>query len=269
VSASAVLPPPVETGLDLPGYRVIELLFRRETVDIYEVWSEERRCRCVAKALRLDKEDSPRPRERLLQEGRLLGTFDHPHLVRAYETIEVPRPVVILETLTGETLEHLIDRRVRRRLPALELAFLGVHLASAVHYLHRQGYLHRDLKPSNVVVQQGRAKVLDLSIAAPPGPAKRGTGTKGFLSPEQDRGDVLTEATDVWGIGATLFAAATGSPAYDDEPVAPPVRSRRRLPHAVAEMVDACLRPEPAHRPSVADVHATLEEFAMADFTRA
>jgi serine/threonine protein kinase len=261
--------------LDLPGYEVVEHLFRKDTVDIFEVWSDERRCRCIAKALRPDHVDNTRARERLLREGRLLQSLDHPHLVRAYETIEAPRPVLILETLTGETLDHLIHRRPHRRLPAVELAFLGVHLSSAVHYLHRHGVLHRDLKTSNVVVQQGRAKVLDLSIAKPPGPERPGTGTRGYLAPEQARGDELTAATDVWGIGATLFAAATGRPPFEDEypkhdprypqleRPAPSIRTRRRLPPVVADVIDACLRAEPARRPSVAEIHTVLDEFAM------
>jgi serine/threonine protein kinase len=260
--------------LAVPGYRVIERLFRKETVDIYEVWSGERRCRCVAKALRADRLDNARARERLLREGALLHALDHPHLARAYETIESPRPVVILETLTGETLDHLICRR-RHRLPAVELAFLGVHLASAMHYLHGKGLLHRDLKPSNVVVQQGRAKVLDLSIATPPGPGRAGTGTFGYLAPEQATGGELTAATDVWGIGATLFAAATGaSPFPEDEPFpdadhAPPIRRHRRLPAVVEGVIDACLRFDPARRPTIPEVHERLEAFAMAHFRRA
>lgn len=267
--------------LELPGYRVVELLWRKEAIDIFEVFSEERRCRCVAKALRADRAaDHPRAAARLLQEGRLLQALDHPHLVRAYETVEHPRPVVILETLTGETLEHLIDRRPRRRLPAVELAFLGVHLASAVHYLHQHGYLHRDLKPSNVVVQQGRAKVLDLSIAKPPGRTKPGTGTRGYLAPEQARGEELTAATDVWGIGATLFSAATGQPPFPERPdadddshpqafrPAPRVRTQRRLPAVLADVIDACLDAAPERRPAVVEVHGALEDFAMSSLGR-
>ena len=267
--------PPV-ADLGLPGYEVVDHLFRKDAVDIFEVWSDERRCRCVAKALRPDQIDNARARERLVREGRLLQALDHPHLVRGYETLTSPRPVVILETLTGETLDHLIHRRRGRRLPSVELAFLGVHLASAVHYLHGKGYLHRDLKPSNVVVQQARAKVLDLSIAAAPGPARPGTGTRGYLSPEQARGDVLAAATDVWGIGATLFAAATGRAPFQDpyakddarypqlEQPPPSIRKHRRLPGVLAEAIDACLQPDPAHRPQVADLHAALDAFAMA-----
>ncbi|MEV0304874.1 ABC transporter transmembrane domain-containing protein [Streptomyces prasinus] len=90
------------------------------------------------------------------------------------------------------------------------LALLGVQLCSALHYLHGQGLLRLDLKPSNVVVDRGHAKVLDLSIARPPGPAPAGVGTFRYLAPEQARGGPLSAAADVWGIGITLYEAAVG-----------------------------------------------------------
>ncbi|WP_244189569.1 protein kinase domain-containing protein [Streptomyces incarnatus] len=63
---------------------------------------------------------------------------------------------------------------------------------------------------SNVVVDRGHAKVLDLSVARPPGPAPAGVGTYGYLAPEQARGGPLTAAADVWGIGVTLYEVASG-----------------------------------------------------------
>src|SRR4051794_285763 len=92
-----------------------------------------------------------------------------------------------------------------------------MHLCSALHYLHSQGYLHIDVKPSNVIAYNGSAKLLDLSIARPPGRAKRGVGTRQYMAPEQVRGATLTEATDVWGVGATLYEAATGAMPFPEK----------------------------------------------------
>ena len=130
--------------------------------------------------------------------------------MRAYETLERPHPVVILETLAGDTLEYLIAVHERRRLPLADVAFLGIHLCSAMHYLHRQGLLHLDLKPSNIVSDLGLAKVLDLSIARPPGRVRGGAGTRQYMAPEQARGGPVTANADVSGIGAVLFEATTG-----------------------------------------------------------
>lgn len=254
------LPPPADRAGIAPGYQVVEHLHRSNGFDIYDVWSEERACRVIAKTPRPDAADDPTVRRRLLREGRLLKKLSHPHIVRAYEVIEEPRPVLILETLTGATLAYLIEER-DRRLPLKDVAHLGLHLCSAVHYLHRHGILHLDLKPSNIVSERGLAKVLDLSIAQAPGRGRKGAGTRNYMAPEQVEGGLLTPATDVWGIGATLFEAATGEvpfEAYDDESryeqlerKADPVRAYRRVPAAFAQAVDGCLEPDPARRPTV------------------
>ncbi len=110
--------------------------------------------------------------------------------VRAYEKIEQAHPVLILETLTGATLAYLIDNS-RRRLPLSDIVHLGLHLCSAIHYLHRRGILHPDLKPSNMVSERRLAKVLDPSIARLPGKGVKGVVTENYMSPEQARGDAL------------------------------------------------------------------------------
>lgn len=289
-----------------PGYEVLAHLTRTGWLDIYDAWSEERACRCVIKTVRSDRRDEKLLRERLLREGGWLREFTHPHLTRAYETFESPEPLVVLETLTGETLSHLVHR-LRRRPGAADVALLGVQLCSAIHYLHGRGLLHLDVKPSNVVVDCGHAKVLDLSVARPPGPAPAGVGTRGYLAPEQARGGPLTAAADVWGIGITLFEVACGDVPFarDDDHAraasaenrengdgsgtgherrerrdgagentgstggtgewypqlgrsAPPIGSRRRLPSAVADAVDACLRADPSSRPAVDELAAAL-----------
>ncbi|WBO67448.1 serine/threonine-protein kinase [Streptomyces camelliae] len=263
-----------------PGYEILAHLTRTGWLDVYDAWSAERACRCVLKTVRPDLRGEERLGERLLREGRWLREFSHPHLVRGYETVESPEPLVVLETLTGETLSHLVAR-VRRRPAAADVALLGVQLCSAVHYLHGRGLLHLDLKPSNVVVERGHAKVLDLSVARPPGPAPAGVGTCCYLSPEQARGGPLTAAADVWGIGITLYEVACGDVPFDcggtvdeseddgadvadgwypqAEEAAVPIASRRRLPRALAAAVDACLRADPAARPTVAELAEALE----------
>ncbi|MEU8920746.1 serine/threonine-protein kinase [Kitasatospora sp. NPDC048545] len=253
--------PPFPAGESIaPGYQVLAHLCRTGWLDVYDCWSEERDCRCVVKVLRPDRRRERRLRERLLREGRWLTEFTHPHLVRGYGTGERPQPYAVLETLTGETLAHLLDTRARR--PAAgDLALLGLHICSATRYLHGQGLLHLDLKPSNIVIDCRRAKVLDLSIARPPGPGTPGIGTDGYLAPEQATGGPLTAATDVWGIGITLYEAATGELPFDEGPSgpAPPVSARRRLPRPFAEAIDACLRLDPAARPGLPRLAALLD----------
>ena len=87
-------------------------------------------------------------------------------------------------------MSHLI-KHPRKRLAAQEVAQLGLHLCSAIGYLHRNDVLHLDLKPSNIIATHGMAKVLDLSLARKPGPCRCGLGTVGYMAPEQSRGECL------------------------------------------------------------------------------
>lgn len=261
-----------------PGYRVVELLSRGSALDVYEVWSEARLCSCVAKTVRPDRIEVSRVRHRLLQEGWLLKELAHPHLARAFETVEGAAPVVILQTDVGLTLEEIIDER-RRRLPLTDLCHLGRQLASAVHYLHGSGYVHLDVRPANVMAHGGIATLIDLSIARAPGRIRRGVGTQEYMSPEQARGEVVGPASDVWGLGATLFEATTGDRPFgplDGSEVAAFVRGgllqltrgapsiaslRPRLPPRFVGLVDACLAHDPGRRPSVRELHDGLAEW--------
>jgi serine/threonine protein kinase len=262
-----------------PGYVVIEHLHRAREFDVYDVWSEERMCRCIAKALRPDRVDDRSARRKLEREGRLLRRLTHPHIVRGYELATSPRRLVIMETLSGETLAHLID--AGDGLSASEIAYLGLQLGSAVQYLHRHRVLHLDLKPSNVVAESGRAKIIDLSVARRPGRAPAGVGTWCYMAPEQVYGGELGPPADVWGIGVVLWEAAAGRPAFGGEEdgvpstgeldelppelhpqirrTAEPVGRYRRLPRPLALAIELALSPEPSNRPSVAELAGLLE----------
>jgi eukaryotic-like serine/threonine-protein kinase len=249
-----------------PGYEVLSHLSRGRALDVYDAWSMERDCRCITKIVRPDRQ-APRVRRRLTREGELLLGLTHPHIVRAYELRRRPRTVLILETLDGETVEHMIET-APRRLAIADVAHLGLQLCSAIGYLHGHGFLHLDMKPSNVIVQTGQARVIDLSLCRRPGPLPRGSGTPPYLSPEQacgGRGDITT---DVWGIGATLYEAATGARPFPDAGPgrypqlarqAPSVTDSRRAPAAFTALIAACLSPEPSDRPTVAQLADELD----------
>jgi serine/threonine protein kinase len=246
-----------------PGYRALRAIRSGPAVSLYDAWSEARACRCVAKVAH--RRATAKDRRALLAEGRLLLELSHPHIVRAYEVRLRPRPMVILEALPGETLSRMLERR-GRGLGAGDLAMLGLHLCSALHYLHERDLVHLDLKPSNVVCQAGIARLIDLGIAQRPGPGRRGVGSAPYMAPEQARGDRVSAATDVFGLGAVLHAAATGRAPFrsrDGEYEqlrrrAEPVSLRRRLPAPLARTVDACLDPDPRARPALGAVARAL-----------
>jgi eukaryotic-like serine/threonine-protein kinase len=184
----------------MSDYELLELLSRGHAYDVYDAWSHERGCRVV---IRMPRADDRRDRRALIREGRLLQRLTHPHLVRAYEVRRRPA-MVVLETLGGATLSALLEHGPLDEGDAVQL---GLQLCSAVAYLHRHGWLHLDLQPDNLIAEAGRLKVIDLSIAQRPGRIAAGTGTRGYMAPEQERGGRVGPAADVWGIGAVLRAA--------------------------------------------------------------
>ncbi len=253
------------------GYTVLRLINRSTFLDVYDVWSEERACHCVAKVMRPDRRDDRDLERDLLREGRLLKRLTHPHLVHAYEVMDEPEPIVIFEPLAGPTLAELVHCG-KRRLTLASIAHLGIHLCAALHYLHGHRLLHLDVKPANIVAVGQIAKLLDLSLARPPGRGRAKWGTHEYMAPEQVRGGRFSPATDVWGIGVVLYESATARqafPAGKDESSyaqlegpAPPIGHYRRVPARLAAFVERCLSPEPADRPTLEAVMAALETIA-------
>lgn len=252
-----------------PGYRPLALLADGRRLETWDAFDEARGTRCVVKLLRAERRHEPRVRQAVLLEGHLATTLAHPHLVRGYDVHDDP-PAVVLETLRGATLAALVDEEP---LGLADVAELGCQLASVLGYLHRHDWLHLDLKPDNVVVDHGKAVLIDLSLAGRPGAGRPGAGTRGYLAPEQATGRGLSAATDVWGLGMTLIEALARTAPYGDEAT---WESRRRwplvhrrmprapegldvLPEEVRALLAACVSVDPAGRPLLAEVRSALE----------
>ena len=215
----------------MKGYETLAHLNRSNRYDTYEVWSEERQCSCVAKRARPDAPNRTAAALRL--EGARLVELCHPHLVRGYEVVD---DTLIMETLDGETVAHLITSKT---LDADEVAWLGLQVASALHYLHGHGLLHLDVKPGNLIATGGRAVLIDLSMARPPGRYKRGLGT-------------------------VLLEAATGSPAFpQEEPEFPQlVHAPPPVAGPLGDVIAACLAFAPEDRPTLPALAAALRPHA-------
>jgi serine/threonine protein kinase len=255
---------------DLPErYRAITLLAHGRRLDTWDAFDEDRGTRCIVKVLRPERRTEPRVRQAVLLEGHLATTLAHPHLVRGYDVFDDP-PSVVLETLRGATLSALVEQEP---LAVADVAELGVQLASALGFMHRHDWLHLDVKPDNVIVDHGKAVLIDYSLAGRPGDGRPGAGTRGYLAPEQARGRGLSPATDVWGLGMTLVAALTDEAPYGDEatwdtrrrwplvhrpmPTAP--EGLDALPDEVRDLLTACLDLDPAARPTMRELTRHLD----------
>jgi serine/threonine protein kinase len=268
VAAASPRVEPVGTEL-VPGYTVLQLAHRSRLFDVYEVWSVERQCRCAAKVVRPDRLPETKGRRRLLREGRLLLSLSHPNVLRAYELFQRPQPVLIAEALPGMTIGYWIEEN--GPLKKQDIVHLGIHVSSALSYLHGKDVLHLDLKPGNLLASYGIVRVIDFSLSRKPGRASRGAGTHIYLAPEQALGRSITAATDVWGLGTVLWEAAAGRPPFgrpqDDDAYeqlegrAESIRKHRRLPIDLAEAIDACLEPTPTERPRLRELAELFDSY--------
>ncbi|TQL67859.1 serine/threonine protein kinase [Nocardioides albertanoniae] len=225
----------------------------------------------VAKVLRPDRVASESSRVAMRRETEALTSLRHPVLVRALrEDLDGERPYVVMEHVEGPRLSTLIRRH--GRLPEQQYLPLALDLASVLHYLGRAGWVHLDIKPSNLIMGSP-ARLIDLSVARPTEAAaalRHEIGTDAYMAPEQclpgERGEV-GPASDVWGLGATLFHAVSGERPFDRGDPSSADRSERypqlverpyplppRTPPEVVKVIEACLAPDPGDRPEPAEV---------------
>ena len=161
-------------------------------------------------------------RERTLREARATARLSHPNVVTTYDVVEEDgRPYIVMELLPTRSLSTVL----REEGPLLphRVARIGLEMLGALETSHRQGVVHRDVKPGNVLLTlEGRAVLTDFGIATMAGdPALTSTGvvlgSPAYMSPERARGHKPGPESDLWSLGATLYAAAEGRPPYDSD----------------------------------------------------
>ncbi len=215
-------------------------------------------------------------RARFQREARLAARLSHPNVVRIYDVgvDEDERPFIAMEFVDGETLAELLARR--GPLPPEEVAGLGVQACRALAAAHDAGLVHRDVKPQNLILRRdGVLKLGDFGVAF----GLEGTrltvagtvlGTAAYLAPEQARGEEVTAAADVYGLGAVLYELLTGRPPRTPATLAELALTEtiplpRDAPPALARIVMRCLAADPDDRPRSAaevarELAATLPE---------
>ncbi|WP_416062257.1 protein kinase domain-containing protein [Rhodococcus indonesiensis] len=212
----------------------------------------------AVKVLSGDLDDESRAR--FLREQQAMGRLtSHPNVVNVLEVgvTENGRPYLVMPYHPQDSL----DARIRRHgpLPVTEALRLGVKMAGALETAHRLGIVHRDVKPGNVLLTDyGEPALTDFGIAHITGGFETATGTvtgsPAFTAPEVLRGDPPGPASDVYGLGATLFAALTGHAAFE----------RRSGEQVVAQFLRITTHPAPDLRESgIDDDFAALVERAM------
>ena len=225
------------------------------------------------------EEDSVVATQRLLREARSAARIHHPHVVTVHDlVIEGTEAYIVMEYVPAENLAQVIRRGA---LAPERAARIGSQVASALAAAHALGIVHRDVKPSNILLSPGdNAKLTDFGVARVAGDTgltKTGhlIGSVAYLPPEVARGSEAGPASDVYSLGATLFASVEGhAPFASHDESSTSVSMLVRLvteaaPSAahggsIAGLIARMLAVEPGARPTALEVHDELITVAAA-----
>ncbi|MGH3379403.1 MAG: serine/threonine-protein kinase, partial [Actinoallomurus sp.] len=207
-------------------YRLIEQIGRGGMGTVWWAHDEVEDREVAVKEMHLPPGLGHRERMNLLRrtdrEALAAGRLRHPGLIAVYDmVIEDSRPWLIMEYVAARSLEDVFvdDGPISPE----RVARIGVQLLAALRAAHAAGIVHRDVKPSNVLLEtSGRVVLTDFGIATYEGATtltQTGTfmGSPAYVAPEVARGEPAAASSDLWSLGATLYAAVEGRPPYDHE----------------------------------------------------
>ena len=210
-------------------------------------------------------------RQRLLREGRIGARLQHAHVISMFDVVVYDdKPWLVMEYLPSRSLAAVLGEK--GPLPLEEVAEIGRQVADGLAAAHVAGVTHRDVKPGNVLIaDDGRVKLTDFGVSRAVDDVQLTrtgliAGTPAFLSPEVARGLNPTAASDVFALGATLYAAVEGTPPFglDDNAYAllhKVATEQVRPPKHEGPVVDVIMRllsREPEDRPSAAQARDAL-----------
>lgn len=205
------------------------------------------------------------------QEARTAARLQHPNIVTVYDVGQSDGAhYLAMELVHGVTLMSLV--RYCRRLPIEQAAYIVAHAARAVAVGHAEKVIHRDVKPGNILIDdRGFVKLTDFGLAAVADADETAElvgvalGTPGWISPEVARGEPATPASDIYGLGLTLYYALTGKRLIKAKSKSAMIAVQKNAqsiriedlpvswPASLREILAKCLNADPAARYQSAD----------------
>jgi serine/threonine protein kinase/tetratricopeptide (TPR) repeat protein len=240
-------------------YRILRPHARGGLGEVYVAEDQELHREVALKEIQPEHAHNPHSRGRFLLEAEITGGLEHPGIVPVYGLGQYAdgRPFYAMRFIQGDNLKEAIRRfheadqpgrdTGERSLALWQLLRRFIDVCNAVAYAHSRGVLHRDLKPGNIMLgKYGETLLIDWGLAKPVGRDRAGSagpeertlrpssgsgvaatqmgsaiGTPGYMSPEQAAGqlDQLGPASDVYSLGATLYALLTGQAPFPERAV--------------------------------------------------
>jgi serine/threonine protein kinase len=210
----------------------------------------------------LTEEERATAFQRTLREAKTAARLNHPAVVTVYDVIDDGgRPWIVMQLVDAQSLDQVLASS--GPLSPRRAAEMARQLLSALSVAHAAGVMHRDVKPSNVLIGANDQAVLtDFGIATfadDPKLTQTGMvmGSPGFTAPERIRGEDASPASDLWSLGATIYAAVEGHGPFERRGGAMTTMSaiiNENAPEAptagaLGPVIAALLRREPEDRP--------------------
>ncbi|WP_328564740.1 serine/threonine-protein kinase [Streptomyces coelicoflavus] len=207
-------------------------------------------------------------------EARAAARINHSAVVTVHDVLEHDgRPWIVMELVEGRSLADAVKEE--ERVDPREAARIGLWVLRALRAAHTAGVLHRDVKPGNVLLaDDGRVLLTDFGIAQIEGDStitRTGevVGSVDYLAPERVRGHDPGPSSDLWALGATLYTAVEGrspfrrtSPLTTMQAVVEEEATEPRYAGALAPVISALLRKDPAERPDATEAEHLLAQAA-------
>lgn len=218
-------------------------------------------------------------RQRFAKEAQAAAAIVHEDVVPIYD-VQTQReiPFLVMRFIPGESLQARID--CHGALELIQILRIGKQLMAGLAAAHAQGLIHRDVKPANVLLEEGidRALLTDFGLAQTIDDARVTAsgmmpGTPPYMSPEQSRGEKLTERSDVFSAGSVLYAMCTGRAPFRaespwkvlklvEETEPKPIRElNAQIPQWLSGIIETMMAKHPSDRyASAAEVSRLLEQ---------
>lgn len=269
-------------GRKLDGrYEITELIGVGGMADVYKAIDVMENRTVAVKILKDEFSNSEEFLRRFRNESKAIALLSHPNIVKIYDvgfTDEIQ--FIVMEYIDGITLKEFIDQQgVLRWKDALHFV---TQILRALQHAHDKGIVHRDIKPQNIMLfSDGTIKVMDFGIARfaridGKTLSDKTIGSVHYISPEQARGDMTDERSDIYSVGVMLYEMLTGKKPFDgDNPVAIALKHMEEnavsprdimpsIPEALEEIVIHAMEREPARRyQSAAEMIKDIDRFKV------